>query len=125
MLKKNIISIFVALVILYLSLTGSKTFDQVPLFNITFLDKVVHFGMYFTLMSVMIFENRKTIKNSNHYIFLILIPIFYGLLMEILQLTITETRSGDLLDFLANAAGALAALLIWLWIKPSFKETIR
>ena len=125
MLKKNIISIFVALVILYLSLTGSKTFDQVPLFNITFLDKVVHFGMYFTLMSVMIFENRKTIKNSNHYIFLILIPIFYGLLMEILQLTITETRSGDMLDFLANTSGALAALLIWLWIKPSFKETIR
>ncbi len=125
MLRNNKFSIIIALIIAYLSLAGSKTFDEVPLFDIPFLDKIVHFGMYFFFMSVMIFEKRKTIKNTPHLLLLSLIPISYGLLMEILQLTITESRSGDAFDFLSNAAGTLVSLLIWLWIKPTMKETVR
>jgi len=125
MLRNNKFSIIVALIIAYLSLAGSRSFDEVPLFEIPFLDKLVHFGMYFVFMSVMIFEKRKTIKNTSHLLLLSLIPLFYGLLMEILQLTITETRSGDVFDFLSNAAGTLVSLLVWLWIKPTIKETVR
>ena len=125
MLRNNKFSIIVALIIAYLSLAGSQSFDEVPLFDIPFLDKLVHFGMYFVFMSVMIFEKRKTIKNTPHLLLLSLIPLSYGLLMEILQLTITETRSGDAFDFLSNAAGTLVSLLVWLWIKPTLKETVR
>ena len=52
MLKRNIFSIIVALIILYLSLASSDTFEKVPFFNIPNFDKIVHFGMYFGLMSV-------------------------------------------------------------------------
>ena len=61
MIKKNIFSILVALIIMYLSLTNSHTFDKVPLIKIPNFDKIVHFGMYFRLMSVIILENRKNI----------------------------------------------------------------
>lgn len=125
MLRNNKFSIIIALIIAYLSLAGSQSFDEVPLFDIPFLDKIVHFGMYFVFMSVIIFEKRKTIKNTTHLLLLSLIPVSYGLLMEILQLAITETRSGDAFDFLANTAGALVSLLAWLWIKPTIKETVR
>lgn len=125
MLKKNIFSILVALLIMYLSLTSSDTFNKVSFFNISFLDKIVHFGMYFVLMSVIIFENRKTFKNTGHLFLIALIPLFYGVLMEILQSTLTVSRSGSFYDVIFNSAGILASLLLWLWVKPLTKETIR
>lgn len=125
MLKNNILSVITAIIILYLSLANSKTFDEVPLINIPYFDKVVHFGMYFFLMSVMIAENRKKIKVTSHLFLLALIPAFYGLVMEILQLTLTKSRSGDIIDFISDAAGILAAVLLWLYIRPRLKESIR
>ena len=125
MVKKNIFSILVALLIMYLSLTGSDTFEKVSFFNIPFLDKIVHFGMYFVLMSVMIFENRKTLKSTLHLFLIALIPLFYGILMEILQLILTVSRSGSFYDVIFNSAGILVSLLLWLWVKPLIKETIR
>lgn len=125
MVKKNIFSILIALLIMYLSLTGSDTFDKVPLFKIRFFDKIVHFGMYFVFMSVIIFENRKTFKNTSHLFLTGLIPLFFGILMEILQSTITVNRSGSFYDVLFNSAGILVSLLIWKRVEPFIKETIR
>jgi VanZ family protein len=122
MVKNNIFSILVALIIMYLSLANSHTFDKVPLINIPNIDKVVHFGMYFSLMSVIIFENRKTIKSISLLFLTGLIPLFYGILMEILQATLTVTRTGSFYDALANSAGILVSILLWLWIKPFKKE---
>jgi VanZ family protein len=118
MIKKNKFTILVALIILYLSLTNSQTFNKIPLVDIPNLDKVVHFGMYFVLMSVIIFENRKTITNTSLLFLTGLIPLFYGILMEILQATLTITRSGSFFDALANAAGILISILLWIWIRP-------
>jgi VanZ family protein len=122
MVKNNIFSILVALIIMYLSLANSHTFDKVPLINIPNIDKVVHFGMYFSLMSVIIFENRKIIKSISLLFLTGLIPLFYGILMEILQATLTVTRTGSFYDALANSAGILVSVLLWLWIKPFKKE---
>jgi VanZ family protein len=125
MVKKNIFSILVALLIMYLSLTSSDTFNKVSLFNIPFLDKIVHFGMYFVLMSVILFENRKTFISTGHIFLIALIPLFYGILMEILQSALTVSRSGSFYDVVFNSVGILVSLLLWLWIKPLTKETIR
>jgi VanZ family protein len=125
MIKKNIFSILVALIILYLSLANAHTFDKVSFIDIPNIDKVVHFCMYFGFMSVIIFENRNNIK-SNGYLFLLgLIPLSFGILMEILQATLTTTRSGSIFDALANSAGILVSILLWLWLKPIKKEIIR
>jgi len=125
MVKKNIFSILVALAIMYLSLANSHTFDKVSLINIPNFDKIVHFGMYFSLMSVIIFENRKTIKSSGHLFLIGLIHLFYGILMEILQSTLTLTRTGSFWDALFNCAGILVSILLWRWIKPPEKEILR
>jgi VanZ family protein len=118
MIRKNIFSIIVALIILYLSLTGSDTFDKVPLFNIPHLDKIVHFLMYAGLMSVILFENRKTLIRQNQVLAAALIPFFYGVIMEFLQVFLTDTRSGSIYDALSNSAGIISAILLWLYIKP-------
>jgi VanZ family protein len=125
MIKKNIFSILIALIILYLSLTSSDTFNKVPIFNIRFLDKIVHFCMYFGFMSVIIFENRKTIRNNSQLILIAIIPLIYGILMEILQTALTNSRSGSVFDAIADLAGILVSVLIWLWIKPLTIKEIR
>ena len=125
MIKKNIFSILVALIIMYLSLTGSHTFDKVSFINIPYFDKIVHFGMYFGLMSVIIFENRKTLRSTRHLFLIGLIPLFYGILMEILQSTLTLTRTGSFFDAFFNCVGILVSILLWLWIKPLKKEIFR
>jgi len=117
MIKKNIFTILVALIILYLSLANSHTFDKIPLVDVPNFDKVVHLGMYFGLMSVIILENRKTIKRTVSLFLIGALSLLYGILMEILQATITITRSGSFYDALADAAGVLLSILLWLWIK--------
>lgn len=123
MAKKNIFSILIALIILYLSLTGSDTFHKVPFFNIPYFDKIVHFGMYLGFMSVIILENRKSIKGNLQLFLTALIPFIYGILMEFLQLIFTTSRFASFSDVLANSAGILASLLLWLWIKPHITHT--
>lgn len=125
LVKRNIFSILVALIIMYLSLANSDTFEEISFFNTPFVDKIVHFGMYFGLMSVIIFEYRKTLKSTGSLFLIALIPFFYGILMEILQSTLTTSRFASFYDVLFNSAGILVSLLLWLWIKPLIKETIR
>jgi VanZ family protein len=125
MITKNKFSILVALIILYLSLASSHTFDKVPLINIPNIDKVVHFMMYFGLMSVIILENRKNLLNTGQLFLTGIIPLFYGILMEILQATLTVTRTGSFFDALADGSGILISILLWLLIRPHKKELIR
>jgi VanZ family protein len=125
MIKKNLFSILIALILLYLSLTNTEKFEKIQLINLPFMDKIVHFGMYFVLMSVIIFENKRNIRNARNLLLVALIPLSYGILMEILQLILTLSRSGDFYDALSDAAGILTAVILWLLIKPYIKETVR
>ena len=125
MVKKNIFSILIALLIMYLSLASSETFQDMPLIEIPFIDKIVHFGMYFGLMSVMIIENRKSFFVTRQLFLIALIPFAYGILMEILQSILTTSRYASIYDVAANSAGILTSLVLWLWIKPLLKGNIK
>jgi VanZ family protein len=117
MIKKNFFSILTALIIMYLSMANAHTFDKVQI-NTPNFDKLVHFCMYFGLMLVMMIENIKNIKNTRSLFLLGLIPLFYGIIIEIMQATLTTTRSGSIFDALANAAGIIVSILLWMWIRP-------
>jgi len=125
MIRKNKFSIIIAIIILFLSLAGPGTFDNVPFFEFRFIDKVAHLGMYFGFMSVIIFENRKTVKNNRHLYLLALVPFSYGVFMEILQITVASGRSGSFFDVLFNTAGIIISILIWLKIEPKINAMFR
>jgi len=118
MVKKNLFSFIVALIIMYLSMTNAHTFDKVKLVEIPNFDKLVHFGMYFALMSVIILENQKTIKTIGRLFIVGIIPLSYGILIEFMQSTLTITRSGSIFDALADCVGILVSILLWIWLKP-------
>jgi VanZ family protein len=117
MIKKNIFSIITALIIMYFSMANSHTFDEVHI-SVPNFDKLVHFGMYFGLMSVIILENFKTIRGSHNLFLIGLIPLAYGILIEIMQSTLTSTRTGSFFDALADAAGIITSIILWMWLRP-------
>ena len=125
MIRRNIFSILVGLLLMYLSLTNAEEFQRLPLSGIPYIDKIVHFVMYFIMMSVLITEHWKTIRNIRQIFLLAVIPMSYGILMEILQATVTSTRSGSFFDALFDCLGILASILLWVTIKYLLRQNIR
>jgi VanZ family protein len=125
MFRKNLFSILVALLIIYLSLANADTFRKVSLHNIPNIDKLVHSGMYFIFMSVIIFENRYKLKSTGNLVLLAIIPFSYSILMEILQSAITVNRTGSFFDIVFNLAGILLSMLVWTLIKHFKKDLIK
>lgn len=125
MIKNNKFSIIVSIVILYLSLANAKTFESTGLFDIPYLDKIVHFGLYFSFMTVIIVEHRNYFDNTRKLILIAFIPLIFGSVIELLQAGLTTTRSADILDIIFNSAGVAVSLFFWLFIKPYYKGKIR
>ncbi len=105
-------SILLAGIIVLLSLVPSSSMPDSRLFSISFLDKIVHFGMYGTFGFVALLESQQCFFRE----FLLLLSIFaLSLLMEVLQATVVATRSAEWLDLVANFSGLVAA-----WLAYSF-----
>jgi VanZ family protein len=113
MIKKNIFSFLIALVILFLSFTGQETFSKLNIPRIPHLDKMVHSGMYFVFTLTLIFENRSFLINIKNYVILAIIPVFFGTLIEVLQPLLTTSRTGDFFDACFNTIGVILAIIVW------------
>lgn len=122
MIRKNIFTILVSIAIFWLSMTNSDTFESVRLVDIPNSDKMVHVGMYFVLMSAVLYENRKRVINYRDILTAALFPLSYGILIEILQ-SLTVSRSASFYDALADAAGIIISIVLWKLIRPAGATT--
>ena len=113
LVKRNILSLTTALVILYLSFAKAETFSEVNVLDFKNLDKVVHMCMYFGLTIVLLYENRLAVKSTRSTFILAIIPFTYGTLIEFLQSWLTVTRKGDFFDAIFNFIGIILALVVW------------
>ncbi len=118
MIKNNKFSILIAVIITFLSFSKASSFQEINFIDIPYLDKLVHFGLYFLLMMVIILEHRKSFQNTRILILISLIPIIFGAFIELGQSGLTVSREADILDVLSNSAGVVSALLLWLLIRP-------
>lgn len=122
MIRKNLFSIMIALAIFWLSMASFDNLDQVKMVKIPFMDKIVHFGMYFTLMISILYENRKSLVTGRKILIAALFPFIYGILIELLQ-SLTISRSASLFDAIADTAGIALAIILWNSMKPFFAKT--
>lgn len=80
------------------------------------LDKVVHFSFYFGAAFLAVFFIREVTKGRmalRKAVLLALIgAICYGIVIEVLQYSLTTDRHGDILDALANSVGAIMGSLV-------------
>ena len=114
--KTLVIAIFVTISILYLSLV------KVPKYPITIshLDKWQHGIAYFTLTFFWLFTFYKKKKKYP----IVFCCILFGILIEVLQYTITNYRTGDYFDVIANSGGVVIGSLVFnqLFKKNSLKK---
>lgn len=106
--KDNLIffAIAITLVILYLSLMKMPNTGV----EIKHLDKGYHCIAYFVLTLTWLLSFY---KKSNKKYLIVFFCIILGIIIEVLQDTITVYRTADYFDVLANSVGVLFALVIF------------
>lgn len=109
-------SILIGSIILFLSFAAPSTFSEIPPFEFTYPDKIVHIIMYVALtMALLIDYKMNNILNSkklNFVLFCILFPIVYGGIIEIVQSAFFPPRTGDWFDWIADIIGVIMALIM-------------
>ena len=122
-IKKYPLSLLTIALILFLSLFNPP---KTKLDNIDNIDKIVHVCMYGGLELVIWIEYLRHHTNLNwvKILFLgILFPIALGGLMEIAQMELTQGRSGEWTDFLADAIGVLLGAIVGFYaIRTIFRK---
>jgi len=119
-IKDFYITIILSLVIVFLSLSNVHSLGLDRFWFFKNEDKVIHFLMYFGLSFSLITEYYIKIFKINLNLFLInLFPVFFGGFIEILQSVLTNNRSGDWIDFLADTAGVIFAVIVFFLLKEN------
>jgi VanZ family protein len=106
-----------AVVIFVLSVMDTGEIPDPGFFDIPHFDKMVHFGLYFILSFLLIFNLKKSriAGNSLNFIFLLSVVIssLYGGIMELVQSSGLFSRTSSIADFFANTAGAVSAAFMF------------
>lgn len=94
--------------------------ERVSRFDFPFADKWIHGILFFLLAGVSFLARDSKRAVSNSVLFILMACAGYGVLLEYIQFTFTDERSGDVLDWLADFCGAAAGL----WMAKKIEPTI-
>jgi VanZ family protein len=116
---KNIYkAILWAILIFILSSISGNQLNQLPKLLIPHLDKLVHFGLYFIFVLLLISGFNESL-NKPKMILAIAISATYGGIIELLQQFVFVKRSMDLYDFAANLSGILLGAILYQTIRKT------
>lgn len=82
-----------------------------PFLKIQHFDKMVHFALFFIFCLLLISPFKKI--QLKHYILAPLIAILLSGILELSQHILSNSRSSNIYDFLANSTGVLASVLFY------------
>lgn len=113
------LAIFWTILITTLSLI---TIERVPSFTLKLQhkDKVVHFVFYFVFVIAWNLSLMQKLKKFK--VKVLSIAIVYGIVIEVLQYVLTENRTADFFDVLANSLGAILAFVLFPFIVGIFSK---
>lgn len=115
--KPNLLTIGWALLIMILCGIPGRDIPHFSFLEILSFDKWVHAGIFFilTLLAVRGFrlqDKFEVLKNHALPIALV-VCIFYGGFLEVMQGTLFKERTADIYDFIANSFGCILAALTY------------
>jgi VanZ family protein len=112
-LRKTLAALYLT-IIAVLSLMPVQDLPHFTVFS--FIDKMVHFSMYFGLAFLACWSLEIS-RDRMKPLYLMLAGVFmYGVLMEILQRTMHNGRNFDFKDMIANLTGAIVGILIYRYL---------
>lgn len=83
----------------------------VPKLGFSFDDKIYHFLAY-AILTLFLFNYVISTTIKHKILFSAGVAVVYGIIIEVLQATITDFRTPDYYDVIANTTGALFAILL-------------
>lgn len=107
--RKHLYPIIWFALISYASLTPPKGIPKFP--AIPHFDKVVHFGIYYVLVIVLIPFFLKHKNYNRTYMISGITAVLTGIFFELMQLLITSVRSASFADALANFFGCILGIV--------------
>ncbi|MBL4724333.1 MAG: VanZ family protein [Lutibacter sp.] len=96
--------------------------EVVKLPSVQFLDKLLHTSAYFVLTLSWLLAIIDKILLQKRTILVVFFVFIYGIIIEVLQGTLTTYRQADLYDMFANLAGVVIA---WLFFTLFFSRKYR
>lgn len=97
-------------IISFLSLLRS---NEIPVVQVSNIDKIVHAFFYFVFNSLWFLFFKKQLESISKALAVsFLLSVFFGIGIEIMQESFTKTRQGDIMDVLANTSGAILAVCV-------------
>ncbi|MBR3609071.1 MAG: VanZ family protein [Bacteroidales bacterium] len=97
--------------LLYLSFNNVHEYDSLSFLMFPHADKVVHFIMYYGVASALYIDFIWMGRKLSSVIALATILLLAGV-TEVGQQLLTETRSGDIWDFIFNILGGVVAMYL-------------
>jgi VanZ family protein len=105
-------------IILVLSLIPGNKLPGIPVFP--HFDKLVHAAMYFGL-AVLLVKPMSRFRLKWPYLWIILICLTIGSLVEYFQATLAISRTGSWEDELANTGGAILGVLFFHYLVKDYR----
>ena len=124
-LKEHLLTILVTVIIIILSILSIP--EKTPMSDFPLIDKWVHMVMYGGLAFIMWFDHvvrSGKVMSRNCVLWMVLYPIVLGGLMELVQAFFTTCRSGDWIDFEADAIGTAIGIGLSLLANKLWAEKI-
>lgn len=125
MLKKGslILAVSYSITLLYISL---KNLKDMPKVDIDHADKIFHFIAYAILSTLwfMVFKLYKRQTLQLAILKAVIFSIIFGIIIEVMQGTLTTYRAFDVYDAIANSMGALLIGII-IYIQQKLQVKIR
>ncbi len=113
-IKKFWLSIIWTIIIIVFCSLPSSNLPRTSIINIPHFDKILHFGIYFILSLIILYELKiKTSKNKMVFIITGLFSFTLGLLIEIEQQYLISSRTGDLYDLIADILGTVIGIIFF------------
>lgn len=85
--------------------------NKAPKFYVVLSDKIIHFVAYF-LLSFLFYLMLKTYNTRQTLNVAVIMSLIFGIVLELLQMTMTSGRMFDPYDLIANTLGVLVAVLV-------------
>ena len=110
---------------LALAVISLVKFRDIPDYIPSFSDKVLHFLMYGILafLWIITFTHKFRLKRIYAIVWAGIIAVIFGIIIEVLQGMITQTRVAESNDILANTLGVgLTITILFLFTKTEVKK---
>ena len=115
------------LFILFICSIPTYKVNKVKIFNIDYFDKLAHLLLYYIFSIILYVEliNYKKVlkKKFKIYLYILPIPLFWGILIEMMQYHILVSRNGSIYDIIANTCGIILGLFTIIIFRRYFAIT--